>query len=393
MLIGRFLLSLAALGGVSAQATPVMYGGNAERTFAYASSAPSLPAAVKWRKTIPGMCVDSPMVAGDLVIAVCWQGIHVFAAANGAPLWSTPPDGTEYTPGPAVDDRAIYTTTYTSLESSSFFAAFDRETGVKLWSTPLGSHRTVPSLLVNETVYVGLDNGELRAFDKTDGAVQWSTALPGLAIAGPPAYANGVLLVPGRRFNSIQPDEDGDLFAVDASDGHILWRTNLNQRINAAPIVVGAVVYVVSGNYVNTNPTLSAIEITSGNAIWRVILPLAIDSEWAGNLAADDGKLVITSNRESLTLGIDAATGAIAWRANVGGEGLAIASMSHRVLIEGNFAAQGVRLATLDLGSGALLGSALDPGFSYAIPSLANGVAYTYLQSSTPQASDLVAYQ
>ena len=85
-------------------------------------------------------------------------------------------------------------------------------TGAKIWSSHTGDGDTYTNsspAVVNGVVYVGSTDGNLYAFQTSDGTKVWSFAT-GAKVSSSPAVFNGVVYVGG---------EDGALYAVYSSSG------------------------------------------------------------------------------------------------------------------------------------------------------------------------------
>jgi len=94
--------------------------------------------------------------------------------------------------------------------------------------------------LVDDTVYVGFDDGILRALDAADGSLRWDFATRAAqaevdrsdsanrGIHGTPAVAKGIVYIGAY---------DGWLYALDADDGSLVWEAQLGDSIGASPVL------------------------------------------------------------------------------------------------------------------------------------------------------------
>lgn len=160
---------------------------------------------VRWKATIPGRSVSSPVVAGGRVYVASASGVngnklHVvcFDAKDGKQLWH----------------RELNATGNTGCHPKSSMAA----------PTPVATA---------DSVYVLFATADLAAFDK-DGNLKWYRSLAGdypkianqVGMASSPILWNDVLIVP--------MDSDGESFlaGVDTKYGRNLWKVERPKDIN-----------------------------------------------------------------------------------------------------------------------------------------------------------------
>lgn len=146
-----------------------------------------------------------------------------------------------------------------------------------MWRVDVGSARDLeePSpqtggLALNAdgtTLYAGLANGQLVAFDAATGDQVWAVEFGG-AFVGAPTFAGGVVYAAGA---------DGTVRALDARGGSELWRASANAVFGVAPTVWGDFVYV-SGS----DATLYAFDRWTGEARWDFSRPPAGGIELIG---------------------------------------------------------------------------------------------------------------
>jgi len=169
---------------------------------------------------------------------------------------------------PATDQQAVYVASREGLVK-----ALTLDSGEALWSHDFSDD---PSNQLNRSarfsgglalgvdmLFIGTENAQVLAFDKSNGELKWLSKVTGEVIAQP-VYAEGKVVVHTTR---------GDLIALDADSGKELWRlTNkqpkLTLRGSATPAISqGGVVYGRADGFV------SVALLDDGRPLWQ--LPVA----------------------------------------------------------------------------------------------------------------------
>jgi len=169
---------------------------------------------------------------------------------------------------PAVDEQGVYV-----ASREGRIKAFALADGKLLWHTDF---RDDPSNALNrsarfsggialalDTLYIGTENAQVLAFDKTTGKLKWLVKVSGEVIAQP-VYANGKVVVHTSR---------GDLIALDSASGEELWtltnkQPKLTLRSSATPsISQGGIVYGRADGFV------AVALLKDGRPLWQ--LPVA----------------------------------------------------------------------------------------------------------------------
>jgi len=138
-------------------------------------------------------------------------------------------------------------------------AAFDLQTGRRLWRTntklPLGGGPAVRGNLV----VVGANDGHVIALNAADGKPLWTVLINGAVISAP-AISDNVVAV-----RSV----DGKLRALSPTDGHELWEAeqdvpSLSLRGTSTPAIVGDL--VISGF---DDGKVVAVNSADGSQVWQ----------------------------------------------------------------------------------------------------------------------------
>jgi outer membrane protein assembly factor BamB len=176
--------------------------------------------------------------------------------------------------------------------------------------------------IVDGTIYIGSNNGNLYSIDQQTGSQKWIFSTKA-RIASSPAVANGLVY-----FNSY----DGNFYAVDTASGKLKWKFgNAGERRYAAthlhgslpagetmpdpfdvylssPAVWGGAVYFGSGD-----GNIYALDAVTGELKWKFKTGNVVHA----SPAIADGRLYIGS-WDSYFYALDAATGKELWRFKTG---------------------------------------------------------------------------
>ncbi len=311
-----------------------------------------------------GRLTATPIVYGGRVFTLDAEGtISAFGLSGGSAAWraSMKPNreqsgsffslgasgGGGFGGGIAADNGKIYATS-----GYGVVAAFDPQSGKRLWEKSLGTPvRAAPtasgdrvyvvttegrfyclsgadgselwvvrglpqqaSLVINtspavegELVVVPYPSGDLVALKVADGTSVWTESLArtrstsqlaSLSDAARPAIANGTVYAVGHA---------GRMIATSARTGERLW--SLNVPGTQMPWVAGDSVFVV-----DTSGQLMAVSRTDGKVQWTMNLPGG--GTWSGPVLAG-GSLWLTSNKGQL-VGVDAMAGRVVSQQDIG---------------------------------------------------------------------------
>lgn len=217
-------------------------------------------------------------------------GIFALEAETGEHRWTFGSSGfyTGYTPL-AVDD-AIYVgfgdDAIGSGAGSLHAIEFD---GTERWTKDVGSVYHRPRL-VDGTVYVGSDDGVVRALEGDDGTAHWTTSLS--------PDAGGASNVAVAAVEDVVFVGSGPLLALDRANGDVRWQYGgPGDRIHDATVRNG-IAYVTDGDRV--------VAIENGYRRWRTSFA---HNRWIRGVAADR---VVVEHQYDLH-GLDAGNGDERW--------------------------------------------------------------------------------
>lgn len=283
-----------------------------------------------WSHPIGGSinCVADNLVIGqeDFAQPDADGGVYAIDAATGEHRWTYgETDGFHLFTRVTVDDAIYVGFGDDAIGSGSgrlIALSFD---GSERWTRQTGSIYDRP-IVVDETVYIADDAGEVAAFDATDGSIVWSTdditpySPQGGRIV---AVADEVVVAAGR------------LLGIDRTDGTIDWRYgDVDDGISSATVADGTA-------YLAMDDDIVAID--RGDESWRVPRDGAhVRDVVADRVLADDGQHIVA---------LDPADGAEVWSVEYGTAGTRGAAMAvHNDVVY----AGSTRLLAIDLSDGSV---------------------------------------
>jgi outer membrane protein assembly factor BamB len=167
--------------------------------------------------------------------------------------------------GVTVDGAHVYI----GSEKAQVYA-LNTSDGSIAWQSKAAGEVLSRPVVSDGLVLVHTSNGQLQAFDETDGAVKWTVNLdmPALSLRGEsaPAVAFGAAIVGG---------DNGRVSAVLMKQGQIIWQQRISQAtgateidrlndVDTTPVIVNGVVYALA-----YNGNLTALDLRSGQVMWK----------------------------------------------------------------------------------------------------------------------------
>ena len=206
---------------------------------------------------------------------------------------------------PASDGALIYAGAHDGQ-----VAAFDAETGRKLWAVKTELPLAAGPGYGDNLLVFGTSDGDLVALDAATGQERWRQAVGSEVLAAPAIGANVVVL----------RTVDGRLRGFSTTNGSTLWTVEQNLpaltlRGNTAPRVAGTL--VVSGF---NNGRVGAYDLRSGEAAWEVAVANPTGRSELERLVDVSAGLQVVGNDvyvvgyHGRAVGIDLATGVVLWQ-------------------------------------------------------------------------------
>lgn len=164
-----------------------------------------------------------------------------------------------------------------------------------------------PAVAGSVVVVAGAD-GQAAGLDAASGRLRWQVQ------TGSPAMLNGPLAIPaGTAWHVVLlSSEDGTLHCLAAADGLVVWRSEPTNRADGMP--AGDARYLAYGN---CDSSVHVFEAQTGRRTASVLV--GKDAQMAGGLARLDGRF-FGGTRAGTLVGVEAATGTLAWQAKLSEE-------------------------------------------------------------------------
>ena len=244
---------------------------------------------------------------------------------------------------PAIENDTIY-----AADSANQLVAINKATGKikwtanpnkeaekggwKIWAKPVQSFAlTGGPAVYSGLVAVGGRNGEVFAFNATDGSLLWKTMVSSSVISAPLVTFDTVVV----RVN------DGKVIALDLSTGEKKWQfdrglPSLTVRGNSAPVLGPGLIFV---GY--EDGTLIALRQQDGQRVWEQLIAKPDGRNELDRMSDIDGEIqvgdreVFASSYHKSTMAMNVGNGQPIWARDIGSyAGLAL--LSDRVVLSDN---------------------------------------------------------
>ena len=152
--------------------------------------------------------------------------------------------------------------------------AIELSSGREKWNAEMGAPIPTPPVGFQGKVAVGNLKGEVACFRLADGKELWRRKLEDEALYGAFAYADGLLVVPGRN---------RALYCLRAETGELRWSCPSRSGFEAASVIAGERVYAPG-----KDGTLHVLDLKTGEEVWHFSAGASIE----GSPAIGEGALV-----------------------------------------------------------------------------------------------------
>lgn len=198
-----------------------------------------------WTTGLQGQVSASPVIVGELVVAMTDDALHGLDINNGERKWELPIGPGVYTP------LAIGRVAFLGGRDG-IVRAIDTGPGVELWSLPLSGALAGPMASDGHSVVAVTSEGSIHAFD-LDGIPQWVQAIEGSPDDGPVVVDDVVYVGGGSQ-----------LHAFSLASGQTLWTTEIGSKVIAAPAVANGLVFLSTDQ-----GEVVAVNVALGSETWR----------------------------------------------------------------------------------------------------------------------------
>ena len=238
--------------------------------------------------------------------------LAIMALAGCAPRAASPkPVATPVPPDARLAGQLVYVTVGLSqgLSTPGLVEALNAQTGALVWKAQTYATAGAPAV-ANGALYVGADDGSVRAFDASTGQPRWTfTRTVGV---GPRFGLDGYAAVSGDSV--LVTSDGGAVYALDAATGKQRWvfaLTTAVTHIYTTPAVGSGVAYIASAG---PNSSLYALDIATGKTRWTATQAGGFDGP--PTLVGDT--LYVGANLADTVNAYNAATGASLWSYDTG---------------------------------------------------------------------------
>jgi outer membrane protein assembly factor BamB len=236
---GRLLILNAATGTVEREtrvsdlaitSTPTVANGTVYLSATQVLALDATTLAVKWKAGPTGTTAESPVLAGDVVLAGSNGGVfRAFAASDGAQRWRHETEGQVHTASSVVHDGAVFFGC-----GDGYCYAVNVPDGTRRWRTRLGEYVRSSPTAAGSLVFIGSRDTNVYALTTGEGKVGWRAPVGG-DVWGQIAVADGVVYAGSNA---------GRAVALDATNGSQIWNLTSSGVVIGSPAPAGAVAYV-----------------------------------------------------------------------------------------------------------------------------------------------------
>ena len=227
--------------------------------------------------------------------------------------WSSSPSGIDqyWASGNVGGDLLLVSgpTGVTEDRPLGFIVALERATGEEVWSQDLEGF--TPGVVLADEDVVVVDRSDPRGpaiYRAASGELLWAAEVPA-------SLSSAVRTDAGLHLVGTFPEFDAHVLTVDPATGERVWVAQLRGRNPEAQTsaVSNGILYVATPDMV------AAIETSSGDRLWEIVLETNDESapDVGGVWAGGDSGIALSTAKE--LVGFDAASGEISWRLPVDG--------------------------------------------------------------------------
>jgi outer membrane protein assembly factor BamB len=214
---------------------------------------------LKWSENLHGATYGGLVVTGGLLLAPAADSISVIDRLTGKELRRLA-IGRRLDTAPCSDGRTAYV-----AGDDGVVRAFNLSSGALTWSTDVESGFDAAPLLRDGIIFVASAGGTVYALDAATGTERWRTRATVKPISASPALSvDGLLYVPA---------DDGSIHIIDSESGKLVRSRKLSsQPIRTAPVAAGGIMLAGcdDGNIYAIDPDYGvnqAYETTAGARI------------------------------------------------------------------------------------------------------------------------------
>ncbi len=292
---------------------------------------------------------SSPAIAGGrVVIGGDSYRVYCLDLATGKPLWRFEAKSPVFS-SPAIADGRVYVGEGLHDDTDCRLYCLDLATGKQLWAIQTKSHTESSPTVVEGRVYFGAGDDGLYCAGALTGKVLWQHKGP---------HEDGCPLVAQGRVYSGSGYGFQGVVCVDAKDGSPVWKREFPAPAWSGLSFVGGRLYAALGKGTFTESAkppygeVRCLDPKTGEDIWRF---RDVKDAVLTAVAVSGGRALFGS-RDGACYALDAATGKLLWRTEVGSPVLSSPAVAGDAVLfgddDGHFTClslkDGAKLWTLD---------------------------------------------
>jgi outer membrane protein assembly factor BamB len=182
---------------------------------------------------------------------------------------------------PTVDGDVLYVGS-----NNGFLRAFDLNTSEQIWEQNLQREILSAPVVTTSTVFAGSLDSHLYALNKTDGSIMWKFKT-GAAVMATPLVTTGTVFVGSGDYN---------LYAIDEHSGEEKWRFQTGKLVKMTPAHAGGKLFFGSWDGI-----FYCVDAETGKEVWKI--PAAISGHFSAatfNPIAFNDKILVTTHDYSV---------------------------------------------------------------------------------------------
>lgn len=196
------------------------------------------------------------------------------------------------------EDRIIV---YQDISSSSFVAAFDRETGDEIWLTDrnasVGWGSPIAIRVDDRDEIIVHSQNRVMSYNPDDGSLLWHCDGNTFEVIPTPVVGHGMLFCSSGRAGptmAIRPGGEGDV-----TETHLEWRSPRGSPFVPSPVLYEGQLYIVN----DMQSIVTSFSAESGDTLFQGRLGVAQREGFSASPVAFDGKVFFTNdNGETFVL-------------------------------------------------------------------------------------------
>lgn len=269
--------------------------------------------ATRWEVSLGGRIDATPVISADLLVVATSDGtVAALSVTDGQRIWSR-------SVAPVSASLLVADGMIVVADGNGTVTAFEAQTGTTIWTRSFDESMSRGPALAGGTLYVGSDDGALRALDATTRETRWVVPLSGV-LGTPVATADQVFLGQGLE----DTGDVHDLVAIDVRTSEIAWTF---ASPSGKQVLMGGLasdtVFAVS-----EDGSISALDAAIGAVRWTYATDGPI-----GTLVGIVGDTIYVSSSDRIVRSLAAQTGVERWRIAVTGTPTTPAVIDGRVIV------------------------------------------------------------